>query len=151
MKRWVLAAGLSALSLGTVSLTVATSNMAWAQADVVAEREAGMKRMGGHLQAIKAVVDTGGPVGPVAERAEDMRNFFQNLPTRFPAGSGEGNKALPAIWSDSAGFASTSTAAAEVAAKLASAAAANDSAGVAAAFREVAGSCGTCHRSFRAR
>lgn len=151
MKRWVMAAGLAALSLGTVSATIATSSMAWAQADVVAEREAAMKRMGGHLQAIKAVVDAGGPVGPLAERAEDMRAFFQNLPTRFPAGSAEGSKALPAVWTDSAGFASASTAAADVAAKLASAAAANDSAGVAAAFREVAASCGTCHRNFRAR
>jgi cytochrome c556 len=146
MKRWVLAAGFAALSLGTASMGVA-----WAQADVVAQREAAMKRMGGHLQAIKAVVDGNGPVAPLAERAEDMRAFFQNLPASFPAGSAEGSKAAPAIWSDSAGFHTASVAAAVAAEKLASAAQANDGPAVAAAFREVAGSCGTCHRAFRSR
>lgn len=145
MKQWVLAAGIAALSLGAVSV-----GAVWAQ-DVVAQREADMKRMGSHLQAIKAVVDASGPVAPVAERAADMRDYFARMTGQFPAGSADGSKALPAVWSDNAGFERAASNAAAAAGKLASAASANDSSAVAAAFREVAASCGACHRGYRAR
>ena len=56
---WMGAAAAVALAAGT----------AWAQADVIAERRAGLKRMGEHMQAMKAVVDSRGNVQPLAATA----------------------------------------------------------------------------------
>lgn len=147
MKRMVLAAGLLALCLGGG----ATLGPAWAQTDPVAQRKDEMKRLGAHLEAIKKLLDAGEPVAPVAERAEEMRGYFATLPTLFPPGSTEGSKALPAVWSDRAGFEQAAANATQAAAKLAAAAGTGDTAATAAAFREVGGTCGACHRNFRGR
>jgi len=147
MTRMVWMAGLLALGLGG---TLATGT-AGAQTDPVAQRRDEMKRLGAHLEAIKKIVDAGEPVGPIEARAEEMRGYFATLPTLFPPGSTEGSKALPAVWSDRAGFEQAAANATAAAAKLAAAAGSNDAAATATAFREVAGSCGACHRNFRGR
>jgi cytochrome c556 len=147
MARMVWMAGLLALGIGG---TVA-AGAAWAQTDPVAQRRDEMKRLGAHLEAIKKTLDAGEPVAPIAARAEEMRGYFATLPTLFPPGSTEGSKALPAVWTDRAGFEQAAATATQAAAKLAAAAGTNDTAATAAAFREVGGSCGGCHRNFRGR
>ncbi len=149
MKRWILMLGIAASCLGTVPVGFVAVGAARAQ-DMVGQREASMKQLGANLQAIKAVVDASGPMGAVVPRAEDMRDYFARMAQQFPAGS-EGGKAAPAVWSDRAGFERAVGSAGAAAAKLASASAANDGAAVAAAFREVAASCGACHRTYRSR
>ncbi|MDB5368496.1 MAG: hypothetical protein JWP20_54 [Roseomonas sp.] len=149
MKRFFLACGLVA---GLVALAaVPWAGVAQAQGDVVAQRKEGMKRMGAHLEAVKAVVESSGPAAPLAPRAEEMRAFFAGLPALFPAGSTAESKARPEVWSERAGFERAAATATEAATKIAAAATADDGAAVAAAFREVASSCGGCHRNYRAR
>ena len=67
----------------------------------------------------------------------------------FPAGSDKGEtKALPAVWTDMAGFQKAS--AASMAAYDAMGKAA-DAAALGAAFAETGKTCGACHNTFRAK
>ena len=80
---------------------MALAGTAMAQGDVISERRAGLKRMGGHMEAIKPVVEAKGDVHALEPRIDDMIAFYRTLPALFPAGSGTGDtKALPAIWND---------------------------------------------------
>ncbi|MFC4170292.1 c-type cytochrome [Teichococcus aestuarii] len=120
--------------------------------DVVAERKAGLKQMAGHLEAIKGILDSRGALEPVAGRATEMQRFFEGFPARFPPGSDTGDtRALPAVWSDRAGFERASANMVAALGKLRDAAAAGDAGATATAFREAGGTCGACHRNYRAR
>lgn len=120
--------------------------------DVVAERKAGLKQMSGHLEAIKGILDSRGELGPVAGRATEMQRFFEGFPARFPPGSDkDGSRALPAVWSDRAGFEQANANMVAVLGKLRDAAASGDAGATATAFRETGGTCGACHRNHRAR
>lgn len=138
--------------LATLGL-LALAGPAIAQADVIAERRAGLKRMGGHTEAIKPVVDAKGDVKALQPRIDDMIVWFRGLPALFPPGSGTGDtKALPAIWQDFDRFQAANTALLGQLATLKAAAAAGDTAAFAAAYAETGPKfCGGCHRSFRAR
>src|SRR6478609_6281453 len=90
--------------LATLGL-LALAGGAMAQGDVIAERRAGLKRMGGHMEGIKPVVDGKGDVRALEPRVDDMIAWYRGMPPLFPAGSGTGDtKAQPAIWTDFAGF-----------------------------------------------
>lgn len=118
----------------------------------IAERKAGLKRMAGHMEAIKGIVDGGGDVAPVAARAEDMVSFYQTFPALFPPGSDRGEtKARPEAWSDRAGFERAAANMLGATQKLQAAAASGDKGAVATAFRETGATCGACHRGYRAR
>lgn len=120
--------------------------------DAIAERKAGLKRMAGHMEAIKGIVDGGGAVAPVAERAQEMTRFFEGFPALFPPGSDQGEtRARPEVWSDRAGFEKAAANMVLATRKLGEAAGSGDTAAVAAAFRETGGTCGACHRGYRAR
>lgn len=72
------------------------------------------------------------------------------IPGLFPAGSNTGattSYALPAIWSDSAGFAA---AAAKLGTDANAAMAATDATSFATAYRVVQGDCNACHMTYRA-
>ncbi len=141
-----------AAGLTFTALLPSLGTSALAQADVIAERRAGLKRMGEHSRAIKETLDNKGDLAGVAASARDMEGFFRALPARFPPGSDKGDtKALPAVWSERATFETNAARTSELAGQLASTAAAGDGDASAAAFRELGQSCGTCHRSYRAR
>lgn len=149
MSKFVLACALAA---ATLLPAMALPGLAQAQPDPIAERKAGLKRMAGHMEAIKAILDGGGNAAPVAERAADMAGFFRGLPALFPPGSGQGDtKATAAIWSDRAGFEAAAANAAAAATRLQQAATGGDAAAINTAFRETGAACGTCHRGYRAR
>jgi cytochrome c556 len=149
MKKFLLAC---ALSLATLLPAATLPQQAAAQSDPIAERKAGFKRMGGHLEAIKALLDNPAGLRAEAGRAADMQAYFGGLPALFPPGSDQGEtRALPAVWSDRAGFEAASAGAAAAAGRLQQAMAGGDTAATAAAFREMGGSCGTCHRNYRGR
>ena len=132
---------------------MALAGTAMAQGDVISERRAGLKRMGGHMEAIKPVVEAKGDVHALEPRIDDMIAFYRTLPALFPAGSGTGDtKALPTIWTDSAGFEKANGALLGQLAVLKTAAAAGDAAGFGAAYADTGPKfCGSCHRPFRAR
>ena len=132
---------------------LAMAGTAMAQGDVIAERRAGLKRMGGHMEAMKPVVEAKGDVKALEPRIDDMIVWYQGLPALFPAGSGTGDtKALPAIWQEPAKFQEVNAALLGQLAVLKTAAGAGDTAGFAAAYADTGPKfCGSCHRPFRAR
>jgi cytochrome c556 len=140
--------GLWMAALGVVAM----AGTAFAQGDIVAQRRAGLKRMGEHMQAMKAVVENRGDPRPMAERVDNMLSWFQSMPSHFPNGSGQGDtKALPTIWADNNGFVQANTNALSNLQKLRATAASGDQAAFAQAFQETGAACGNCHRTFRAR
>lgn len=132
---------------------VAVAGTALAQADVIAERRAGLKRMGGHMEAFKPVAEARGDVRPLEARVDDMIAFYRTLPSRFPAGSGSGDtKALPAIWSDFGNFEATNNRLLGQLEVLKAAAHNGDPAAFATAYAATGPQfCGACHRTYRAR
>ncbi len=141
----ILLAGLAVLALGGVS-------MAFAQGDVITQRRAGLKRMGEHMTAMKAVADVRGPGAQFSGTLDEMIAFYQGLPARFPAGSGTGDtKALPTIWSDNAGFVAAANDAVAKLQALRVAATTGDGAAFQTAWQAVGPTCGACHRTYRAR
>jgi len=132
---------------------MALAGTAMAQGDVIAERRAGLKRMGAHTEAIKPVVDAKGDVKALEPRIDDMIAWFRTMPSRFPPGSGTGDtKAQPAIWTDFAKFEEANTALLGQLAVLKAAAGAGDTAAFGAAYADTGPKfCGGCHRPFRAR
>jgi cytochrome c556 len=137
--------------LGLAAMLV--SGAALAQGNVIAERRAGLKRMGDAMEAMKPIADAAGDPRAAVARIDDMIAFFSTLPARFPAGSGTGDtKALPAIWEDFARFETTNTALLGQLRVLRAAAAAGDASAFQTAYRVTGPQfCGTCHRAFRAR
>jgi cytochrome c556 len=146
---WMIRVKTLVAALGLVALT----GTALAQGDVIAERRAGLKRMGGHMEAFKPVAEARGDVRALEPRVDDMIVWYRGLPALFPTGSGTGDtKALPAIWQDFSGFERADQALLGQLAVLKAASAAGDAAAFAAAYAETGPKfCGGCHRGFRAR
>jgi len=138
--------------VATLGLVV-MAGTAFGQADVIADRRAGLKRMGQHTEAIKPVVDAKGDVKPLEARIDDMIAFYRTLPSRFPPGSGVGDtKALPAIWEDFPRFERANAALLGQLDVLKAAAAKGDVEAFGAAYAVTGRQyCGGCHQPFRAR
>jgi cytochrome c556 len=126
---------------------------AYAQGNVIAERRAGLKRMGEHMEAMKPISDSRGDPRPAVVRIDEMIAWYRVLPSKFPAGSGTGDtKALPAIWQDFARFEQANAALLGQLNTLRAAAASGDGAAFQAAYQATGPQfCGGCHRPFRAR
>jgi cytochrome c556 len=134
-------------------MAMVASGAAYAQGNVIADRRAGLKRMGENMEAMKPISDSRGDPRPAVARIDEMIVFFQGLPARFPAGSGTGDtKALPAIWQDFPRFEAANTALLGQLATLRTAAASGDGAAFQTAYQATGPQfCGGCHRPFRAR
>ena len=146
IRLWIAAFGLVALA-GTAFAQVAS-----APGDVIAERRAGLKRMGQHMEAMKPVAEARGDVRALTPRIDDMIAWYRGLPALFPEGSGTGDtKALPAIWSDRAGFEAADQKLLGQLDVLKAAATSGDPAAFATAFQATGPACGGCHRPYRAR
>jgi len=152
MRGWMAAAAGAVLVLGTVG-------GALAQADVVAERRAGFRQMGQHLEAIAAIVQGRGDQRQIAARVDQMVPFYQGLPGRVPAasltppvpqGTQEGQtRALAAIEANRAGFSTANTNMLTALATLKTAAEAGNV--TPDLLRATGGTCSACHQNFRAR
>ena len=141
MKAWVLA-GAALAALGIAGTAMAQ--------DVISQRREGLRGMGRSMEAIKAVSDARGDTRQLVGRIDEMITFYQGLPALFPAGSGTGEtRALPAIWSDRAGFEAANGATVAALQTLRTAAAAGDNAALTAAFNATGATCGGCHRPYR--
>jgi len=94
-----------------------------------------------------------GTVGTPADalsRAIIIQELTKSLNGAFPAGSaGEGSRALPAIWSDAAGFTARVQAIQTAANGLVTAARGTDMAAIGTAQMAVQAACGACHMAFR--
>jgi cytochrome c556 len=137
-----------------VVLTVALTGAAHAAGpDVIATRQAGQDLMAGDYAGIRAVVAQKGDVKSLEKPALAMVNWMKVFPALFPPGSdtGHNTKALPAVWSDSAGFQKAADDFIAAADKLTDLAKAGDAAGVASQVKLVGDACSACHKNYRAR
>jgi cytochrome c556 len=135
-------------------LAVATAGFAQAQAiDPIETRQAGQDLLAGTFAGVRAVVAAKGDVKTLEVPAKSMARWITQFPTQFPKGTEQGHntKALPAIWSDSAGFQKAAVNLANASTKLAELAKAGDADAVAAQVKVVGDACGACHKDYRAR
>ena len=140
---------IGALAAGAM---VGGATIAMAQGDVIAQRKDNRKQTGAAMRAVKAIVDAKGPTAGAVEQAAKLKTLELAFVKMFPAGSDKGDtKALPAIWTDWAGFQAASKAADMAYDKLAVAAGSGNAEQLAAAFAEVGKTCGACHDKFRAK
>ena len=148
-KQTLFVAVIGALAAG---LMVGGATIALAQADPVKERQENRKATAGQMRAIKGVIDAKGDVKAVVASAAKLKQLELAFDKLFPAGSDKGEtKALPAVWSDMAGFQAASKNADAAYDKLAVAAGSGDLAAVTAAFGDTGKACGACHDKFRAK
>jgi cytochrome c556 len=136
------------------ALVLATAGIARAdEMNVILLRQAGQDLLAGTFGGIRAVVAAKGDVKTLVQPATAMGKWMRVFPSTFPAGSDKGNntKALPAIWTDTAGFQKDANDMAEAADKLAELAKAGDADGVATQIKAVGEACAACHRTYRAK
>ncbi|MGY4397706.1 cytochrome c556 [Sphingomonas sp. UYAg733] len=119
-------------------------------AAIVAGRQAAFLLSAADFGGIKAAIARGDDVTTQAFAARSLARWAKTIPAMFPAGTGIApSGALPAIWTDRAGFEAKATAYAAAADKLAALAKAGDKPGFAAQFAVVGKSCGACHDAYR--
>jgi cytochrome c556 len=133
---------------------VLISGVALAQElDIIELRQVGMDLQAGTYTGIRAVVAAKGDLKSLEKPAQALERWGKDIPMVFPAGTEKGHntKALPKIWSDSAGFQKAALKLSEESGKLVVAAKANDADAVAAATKSIGDACKACHDTFRAR
>ncbi|MDB5316046.1 MAG: cytochrome [Rhodospirillales bacterium] len=146
------------LIASAVLATMTLTGVAWAQTEVITARREGLRAMGAHMEAMKAIADARGNPAPTIERIDAMTAFYSTFPTRFPAGSDvpQGTnpgqtRALRVIWTENAGFVQANSNLLTQLAALRVAATSGDPAAFAPAFQQTGAACGACHRTYRAR
>ena len=148
-RKTIIVAVVSALAAGAM---VGGATVALAQADVIKQRQENRKETAATMRAIKGVIDAKGDVKTIVPQAAKLKTLELAFDKMFPAGSDKGDtKALPTVWSDSAGFMAASKAVDAAYDKLATAAGSGDLAATTAAFGETGKACGACHEKFRAK
>jgi len=149
MKKTLMVALMGALAAGAM---VGGATIALAQADVIKQRQENRKEAAATMRSIKGVIDSKGDAKTVVASAAKLKTLEAAFEKMFPAGSDKGEtKALPTVWSDSAGFLAASKNADAAYDKLAVAAGSGDLAAVTAAFGDTGKACGACHDKFRAK
>lgn len=145
--------------LFAAALSVSLSGMVMAQGialkpdEMIAARQAGMSLTGSVAEALKAGVTAGADPKSMEPWAASLVKWGNAFPKLFVAGteSGMNTKALPAVFTDHAGFEKAAATFVAAATKLGDAGKAGDKAAFATAYAELGQSCGGCHRGYRAR
>ncbi len=121
--------------------------------EIIAARQAGFDLQAGVAGAMKTVIDGKLDVKGLEDGAKGLSAWGHVIPTMFPDGTqaGHDTKALPAVWSDRAGFEKAAENFYTQAEKLRTLAAANDKDGFAAQYTLTTQACGACHRGYRAK
>jgi cytochrome c556 len=137
--------------LVSLAMLAASSLSNAAEPNFVETRQAGQDLLAGDFAGIRAVVAAKGDLTKLEGPSKAMARWMRQFPTQFPAGTEKvkDTKALPAVWSDSAGFQQAADKMADAADKLAVLTKANDAEGVAAQIKVVGDACGACHRAYR--
>jgi cytochrome c556 len=132
--------------VGTASLSPAQE-----ATGVVAVRKAVMSSNGAHAAALRGILtDQTQLISHAVIHAAAIRDLAAHLPEMFPEGSDQApTRALPAVWSDWAGFQERAAGLQQAAANLAEVAATGDVAASVQAFGAVGQACAACHQAFR--
>ena len=151
MRAWVV--GGVALAVGLVGAASAADQAAIKPDEIIAARQAGFDLQQGVFAAMKAAVETGGPVKPLSDGAKGLVSWGHVIPSMFPEGTETGHetKAKKEIWTDRAGFEKAAANFTTQAEKLLTLAKADDKAGFAAQFKETGAACDACHRGYRVK
>jgi len=122
--------------------------------DIIAARQAGQAMMAGVFTGMDQAVKTKNPdVKKFAFPAHALTLWEPVFQTMFPPGTehGEKTRALPAIWSDRAGFQKAGQNLIDAATKVEASAKAGDQAAFARDVAALGDGCDACHKKFRAR
>jgi cytochrome c556 len=149
MRKTLVVALIGAMAAGAV---VGGTTLALAQGDVVAQRKENRKATGAAFGAVRKIVTDKSDAKAAVPHAAKLKELEASFVKMFPAGSDKGEtKALPAIWTDMAGFTAASKAADSAYDKLAVAAGSGDAAQLASAAGDVGKACAGCHDKYRAK
>lgn len=120
---------------------------------IIAARKAAFDLQAGAVTGMKADIDAGNDVKGFKDAAGALSAWGHSIPAMFPDGTQAGDEthALPAVWSDRAGFQKAAETFWTQADKLAVLADANDKPGFAAQYTLTTQACGACHRNYRAK
>ena len=143
----LLLAGLSAQAARADEVELAPSTL-------VAIRQAGYALQGSTMGDIARSLQAGvTEVKPFKDNAEAILAWSKVIPALFPkeTASVKDTKALPAIWSDHAGFDKAAAALTAAAETLVKAADADDPGAFVTAFQATANACKGCHKPYRAK
>ena len=135
-----------------VGAMVGSATAAFAQADVIKQREDNRKQTAAAMRAIKGVIDSKGDAKIVVEQAAKLKTLEAAFEKLFPPGSDKGKtEALPVIWTDWDGFLAASKNADAAYDKLAVAGGSGDFAAIQTAFVTAGKACGACHQKYRVK
>lgn len=149
MRRLLILALIAPLAAPVSAISAGPSGAVAAQ-----ERHDHMKTLGGAAKALGEQLRSGAPdAAKVREAADKIGAAGRQIHGWFPAGSGQSawpkSQALPAIWSDPAGFAQALHAFEKASAQIDAAAQKNDMAGVGAGAKPLFDSCKGCHSKYK--
>ena len=106
----------------------------------------------GSFLFLRSIAANKGDLKPAENVARGMARWGGLIPAMFPPGSDKGDtKALPEIWSASAGFEKAAATFAAAATKVADSAKAGDADAFAADVKALGDACGACHKPYRAK
>lgn len=150
-----IAIALAGFALGAATLGSLANAAGPTPADAITARHAGFKKMGGAMKALGEQLKADAPAKPImADAAATIQKTAQEQGKLFPAGSGPApgvkTDALPAIWADKAKFDAQMAALVTESGKLVGAVNGGDTLAIRAQMKAVGGTCGSCHRQFRA-
>lgn len=113
--------------------------------EAIAKRGELMKATGGAMRSLGTLSGD-----DAVAAAQGMLDRFSALSTLYPEDSATGDtKALPAIWSDGAGFETAMSNAVAASAALLVAAQSGDAGAYGAAIKGLGATCGACHSTYR--
>lgn len=141
-----------ALAIGIAAISAPVFAQGTDPAQIIRDRRDGLKGVGAHMEAMAAIAQSRGDTRPAVERIDAIIAFFANFPDRFPANTQAGEtRALPALFTDRAGFTTAWSNLSPPLANLRSVAASGDSAAFGPALQTVGATCSACHRAYRGR
>ena len=143
---------LCGIALATAIGFAAVAGLSQAQTDVIKQRQADMKANGASMKAINGILEANGPAADVAAEATKIHEKAMELATLFPAGSDQGDtKAKPEVWQNPDDFTVHLKALQDESAMLVTAANGGDMAAVKAQYDKLGGTCGSCHKIYKAK
>jgi cytochrome c556 len=127
-------------------------------ADPITERREAMKSNGSAMKAINTALENGGSADELVKHADQINANAMKLATLFPAGTDQPHgkdpghtMAKPEIWQDPEEFAAALKKFQDESAMFKTAVAGGNMAVIKAEFEKLGGTCGDCHKTFRAK
>ena len=139
------------LGMGVIYGARAEDPPATAADDLIATRQADMAIQTSLLEAIMMAIGADADIVPLKDAAGAIEALGMAIPELFPEGTerGHNTRALPAVWSDRAGFEKAAANLTEAARRMANAAATDNRPEFAKANLATVAACSTCHMAYR--